>query len=100
MNAENILMYTSGAVLVLVAVATLVYRGWILRHAFAKDKLEYFDKTQLPKYITILIISAVILTVYAVVLTRNLTLILQFVFGNLFFVAVGCMSLILYQRKR
>jgi hypothetical protein len=99
MQGENALVYTSMALLVCLAIVANFFNATAYTKIFSKDQPKYFDKTRFPIFFTALGISAVCLLIYALFFTNSAVLILQFVFGNLFFVAVAGVALILYKDK-
>jgi hypothetical protein len=100
MQGENILLYTSAVMLFSLTIVAYALNGSAFKYLFSKDQPKYFDKNRLPRFFGVLGISAVCLLVYALFFTSSLVLILQFVLGNLFFVGVAAVTLILYRNKK
>lgn len=99
MRYLDVLMYTTVFVLGLLTATTLYYKRSTWAYLFARDKPEHFNATRLPRYFLIILGSAAALSIYALIFTRNGQVIAQFVLGNLFFIAVGCINLVLYTKN-
>jgi len=99
MVAAYILVYSLMVILGIIVVLNLLLgKASLMRMFSAKADREFFDKRGLPVYFKLVGLCFVASFIYAVLVTRNVTLILQFGLGSTVIVAIGLVNIVLYKR--
>ncbi len=100
-DTTHILVYSLIILLGILLVLNLVFgKARIVKMYSRKGNREYFDKTNLPLFVKLVVASMVISIAYSVIITRDLQEIVQFTIGSTIFVAIGLVNIVLYKRDK